>query len=292
MRCFSPLYIYPSKAATEKIPIDCGKCPYCKKRRVNGWVFRLLEEDKISSSSYFVTLTYDTRYVPITSNGYMGLKKKDFQNFVKRLRKKQYKDGHDSKIKYYACGEYGTINRRPHYHAIMFNVEDKEYIKHAWEVINNKGERELQGKIDIGTVSGASIAYTAKYIDKDKTIPEHQYDDRLPEFSLMSKGLGENYITDAAKKWHQSDLSRMYVTHPGGVKVAMPKYYRERIFTDAQREIQRHNLVRLEKVELQEQFREFEKKYKNSDITFETWLETIKYGQSARFNKNLNKRNL
>ena len=46
-----------------------------------------MKEGERSNSALFITLTYDTQFVPITENGYMTLKKSDLQKFFKRLRK-------------------------------------------------------------------------------------------------------------------------------------------------------------------------------------------------------------
>lgn len=148
--CDSPYWVMP-KMGIEKVPVPCGRCPICKHRRVNTWVFRLSQELKRSVSGHFVTFTYDTRHVPISDNGFMTLRKKHFQDFMKRLRKLE-----PNHLKYYAVGEYGTHNNRPHYHAIIFNVLDTGSYASAWEF----------GQIHIGHVSSDSIAYTMKYIDK------------------------------------------------------------------------------------------------------------------------------
>lgn len=225
--CDSPFYKKP-KGYLNYLELPCGKCPVCKRRRVNQWVFRLQEENKVSSSAYFITLTYDTKHVPITNKGFMTLFKKDYQDFMRRIR--GYQKG--TKIKYYACGEYGSATMRPHYHAIIFNVQDVEYIRKAW----------TKGITDIGTVTDASIAYTCKYIDKPHVIPVHRNDDRIKEFSLMSQGLGKSYIEDSDNvKWHKDDLRRNYVVKKGGIKVAMPRYYRKKIFDDYELKIQRAN---------------------------------------------------
>ena len=278
IRCKSPYYI---TSGPQEIPVNCGKCPYCKKRRVRSWVFRLLQEERRSSSSYFITLTYDNDYypnatphLPITQSGRRTLKKRDFQLFMKRLRKLQ-----KTKIKYYAVGEYGTKTYRPHYHAIIFNVENIEHINEAWQL----------GSVHIGDVSGASIAYTAKYIDKPKRIPTHKNDDRIKEFSLMSKGLGSNYITRETKKYHKQDITRMYVTHPDGVRVAMPKYYRDRIFNDDEKKKQRNIIYKLEKEEIKKYKQEFAKNYKNTDITFDEYMSRLKSAEFHKFYNNQNR---
>ncbi|AXB22553.1 replication initiation protein [Lynx canadensis associated microvirus CLP 9413] len=47
------------------------------------------------------------------------LAKRDFQLFMKRLRKAFP----DQKIRYFAAGEYGSETFRPHYHAILFGLK-------------------------------------------------------------------------------------------------------------------------------------------------------------------------
>ena len=131
MRCHKPIYI-EKKGRISAIPVNCGKCVYCKKRRVNSWVFRMTEEEKVSFSSYFITLTYDNKNVPVTKNGFMTLNKKDVQDYMKRLRYFHEKKS-DKKLVYYFAGEYGPKTFRPHYHAIVFNVMDPELFGKAWQ---------------------------------------------------------------------------------------------------------------------------------------------------------------
>jgi len=65
----------------------------------------------------------------------------------------------------------------------MFNAS-AELIERAWSA----------GHVHYGYVAGASVGYTMKYISKPWQ-PAHRNDDRLAPFSLMSKGLGECYLT-------------------------------------------------------------------------------------------------
>lgn len=176
-----------------------------------------------------------------------GYLRKDIPSFVKRLRKTQRDKS--NRIKYYACGEYGTDNFRPHYHLIMFNVDtlvipigedSKGYKKYhspsmakAWPF----------GKIDIGTVSADSIAYTCKYMHKPGRIPAHKNDDRLKEFSIMSKGLGDNYLTPHVLKYHSADLSRNYLLQPGAYKKRLPRFYRERVYSETERALQNRFII-------------------------------------------------
>lgn len=207
------------------IEVPCGKCPECRKRRVSGWSFRLMQEEKVSWSAHFVTLTYDTAHVPFAKSGYMTLNKKHVQDFIKRLR--YFENEFDSQtIKYYLCGEYGGKTNRPHYHLIIFNVVKIGHIDKAWNL----------GSVHYGTVSEASVGYTLKYLDKEKRIPMHRNDDRVPEFSLMSKGLGKNYLTAQMVQYHKADLfNRVCCNIPDGKKIAMPRYYKDKIYSESQR---------------------------------------------------------
>ena len=99
--------------------VPCGKCYNCKSRRASTWSTRLLQESKRSTTAHFITLTYDTKYVPITEKGFMSLDKKHLQQFFKRLR--QWHGKNHIGIRYYAVGEYGGKTYRPHYHIIIYN---------------------------------------------------------------------------------------------------------------------------------------------------------------------------
>ena len=172
MACHTPYYKRP-KGYLREIPLPCGNCPICKRNRVNQWVFRLKQEEKRSISAYFVTLTYDREYLPRTRNNYRTLSRHDWQLFMKKLRRRNESK---KRIRYYTAGEYGSKRGRPHYHSIMFNVTDVEMINDSWQ----------KGIVYVGNVSGNSIAYTAKYIDKDKDEKRHSRDDRTRELDRKS----------------------------------------------------------------------------------------------------------
>lgn len=209
----------------EKVPVPCGRCPSCFSRRVSQWSFRLMQEEKVSTSAHFITLTYDTAHVPITQKGFMSVDKNDVQLFFKRLRKLN-SDG----IKYFLAAEYGGRTERPHYHIILFNCDIKT-IQRAWDL----------GSVHYGNgagVTGATIGYTLKYMSKVSKIPKHENDDRAKPFGLMSKGLGSSYLTEAMCSWHHQDKNnRMYCNLQDGKKIGMPRYYKEKIYTEDERKI-------------------------------------------------------
>lgn len=211
--CLTPIVIKDQRTG-ERISVPCSSCPKCLQKRVSGWAFRLLQELKVSDSAHFLTLTYDSKHVPISPKGALSLDKKDLQLFFKRLRKAHPKDHRT--IKYYACGEYGGRTYRPHYHIIMFNAK-LELIQPAWD----------KGHIYYGSVTPSSVGYTLKYMCK----PKGNWDKKAREFSLMSKGLGASYLTQPMLKWHKDKpTGRLYIPLEDGKKAPMPRYYKQKIY--------------------------------------------------------------
>jgi len=300
MACDHPIWVFSGVHAAdhnqERVPVPCGRCPPCKKRRVDQWTFRLLQEEKQHETAHFITLTYDTRTVPISKNGFMTLRRGyktverkkpgkdgsltkqvslcDFTNFVKRLRKLCP----GSTLKYYYCGEYGTHKKRPHYHAIMYGVPDSELFAKAWMVDGNS-----LGAVHVGTVTGDSIAYTMKYIDKSNWKPLHARDDRTPEFSCMSKGLGASYLTPAMTEYHKSDITRLFCTKPGGYRVSMPRYYKDRLYSKT---VQKQQLPLIQKavdISTAKDRLLFERNFGHTSLTYEEYKERQKLGRQSNF---------
>lgn len=207
----------------------CGKCYECRMRRASAWSFRLRKQAEVSTSALFVTLTYDTQHVPITPNGFMTLNKRDVQLFFKKLRKKIPKNA--PKLKYYHCGEYGGERYRPHYHIILFNTVDYAAIIDSWTTARGQS----LGSIHFGTDCGpAAVAYTLKYMCKEGRVGKFARDDRLKEYATMSKGLGLSYLTPAMIEWHKNDVvNRLYIPIEDGKKISIPRYYKEKIYSDA-----------------------------------------------------------
>lgn len=209
MRCRHPLTVSVD-GRREFVP--CGKCNFCLEARRADWSFRLRQELKVSSSAYFLTLTYEK--APITKEGLQTLSKRDLQLFIKRLRKAS-----KNKLRYYAVGEYGTKTERPHYHALLFNVESKvlELLFDIWS----------HGLTYSGTVTDASIHYVTKYhVNKFGDYPG-----RAPPFVLMSRrpGIGANYLTTNAGKYHLFGL-KSYVVKDG-FKGRLPRFYADKLFS-------------------------------------------------------------
>lgn len=188
------------------IEVPCGHCMACKIMRAREWHLRLLHELHASGlrNCVFITLTYADEYLPTSGT----LVKKDFQDFLKRLRKRLCVSG----LKYYACGEYGGQTLRPHYHAILF-VESlsQETLEGLWS----------QGFVSVKLTDSGSFRYVTGYIEKKRfgARIDDYYKGRLPEFSLMSKGIGKEYILA-----HPEEIERGWC-RLGKSKMPIPRYY-------------------------------------------------------------------
>lgn len=219
-----------SKAYGLMLPVPCGKCPECAKAKLSAWLFRFEKQLEISTNPLFVTLTYNDKNLPwVTVKGqtYRTLSKRHVQLFFKRLRKKltavYAKLGQPPKpFKYYLVGEYGSRYRRPHYHAIIMDMDYPELILDAWQY----------GFVYTPPLKDGGIKYVLKYLSKPKT--------KLPkgvqkEYSQVSKGIGANYLTNGIRDWHWNNIDKPYITKKGGIKMSIPKYYKEKLFDDSNR---------------------------------------------------------
>lgn len=220
----------------DTVNVPCGRCIECRRSYVNQWIFRISNEYKACTTdkAYFLTLTYndDNLYDPsnglITDCGEFNLNYKHHQDYIKRLRK-SYEKTEKHPIKYFTVGEYGDKSDRPHFHSIIFNA-DQQNIIDAWG----------RGNVHFGEVSEASIAYTLKYAVKRlarvyKRGYKESQDSREKERALISRGLGASYLTTDIIKYYQNDITRS-VRKEGGQMVALPRYYKQRIYTEAQQE--------------------------------------------------------
>jgi len=219
--CVNPLLM----ESRDYQPVPCGKCLVCRKRYIAGWQFRLMEEEKRCDSSLFLTLTYDTKHIPITRTGRLSLSKRDVQLFFKRLRKRN-----PAGIKYFACGEYGGKTKRPHYHVIIFGDVPDEVIRKCWQL----------GQVHIGNVTQASIMYCLGYLVNAKGWQMAHHRER--PFSLMSRrpGLGHSYLTPEMIEWHNARCAVHLKNYTviDGVKRHLPRYYKLKLFSKI-------NLVRI-----------------------------------------------
>jgi hypothetical protein len=193
MACYYPIPAYRSKengsisfgisaTHTDRLELPCGSCCGCRLEKARIWAMRCAHEASLYDNNMFLTLTYDDEHLP----DHGSLRKKDLQDFWKRLRKRfcvYYTDENGDRkcknpIRYYACGEYGDESERPHYHAICFNLwmDDAEFWKltpsgNKLYISDTLSEIWGHGFVVIGHVSFESAGYVARYVMKKRTKP-------------------------------------------------------------------------------------------------------------------------
>ena len=222
------------------LSLPCGQCIGCRLERSRQWAMRCMHEAQLHEKNCFITLTYDNTHLP--SDG--SLHYKDFQLFIKRLRKKFG----NTRIRYYMAGEYGENFGRPHFHACIFghDFHDKKLWKRSssGSMLYRSADLELLwpfGYSSIGDVNFESAAYVARYIMKKVTghnAKKHYTETdsdtgeiitRKPEFNKMSLKPGIGY--DWYKLYKNDVYPHDYVIIKGK-KVKPPKFYDKKYKTD------------------------------------------------------------
>lgn len=174
----------------------------------------------------FITLTFDDEKLkdPLQN---VTLIKKDFQLFMKRLRKNT-----KNKIRYFHCGEYGEKFSRPHHHAILFGydfedkVEDEPSKKGLKQWVSNTLDKawQNQGRAVIGEANFETSAYVARYCLKklNGVGAEDYYNGRQPEYTTMSRrpGIGATYFDKYKEETYRDDYIILR-----DKKVRPPKFY-------------------------------------------------------------------
>lgn len=250
MACFYPMNAYRlddgqilfhDHGQGRPITLPCGQCIGCRLEKSRQWAMRCVHEASMHDDNCFITLTYNPENLPPDC----GLRLRDYQLFMKRLRK-----AYPSKrIRFYHCGEYGDRNNRPHYHAILFghNFDDWVYLfdSPGGEPIFTSPTLEKiwqQGFVTIGTVTFESAAYVARYVMKkingklrdqidEQTQLRHyerinsftgEISEVMPEYSTMSRrpGIGYSWINRYLSDCYPKDFTTIR-----GIRMQPPKAY-------------------------------------------------------------------
>lgn len=130
------------------------------------WATRILFESQLHDRNSFITLTYDDSHLPNPPT----LVYKDFQDFLKRLRKKF------GKLRFYMCGEYGEQTFRPHFHACIFGTDfpDRVLFKrtrggHNLYISADLAKLWPHGNSSVAELNFDTAAYVARYCLKKVT---------------------------------------------------------------------------------------------------------------------------
>lgn len=230
MKCPFPISIRaPSVAYTTRhIAVPCGKCGICLQNEVTMWKIRLTEEARNKIANSFLTLTYNDENLPKT-----GVDKTHIQDFIRALRRQ-------FKLRYYIISEYGPTTNRPHYHGILFGIDQNEISANKLEV-----EVWKKGFVTLESITPTRVNYVAEYHVLKNRCP----DGANPNFKLMSlkPAIGANYL-DREKNFHVTE-NQLYYRNKN-YKLQLPRYYKERLYPKS--ELRRASINRQKQVDINE----------------------------------------
>lgn len=222
------------------IAIPCGQCIGCRLDYAKRWADRCLAESLCHDSNYFLTLTYDDEHLPAKREGspIHSLEPRELQLFMKRLRKKFS----NQTIRFFACGEYGELNMRPHYHLILFGLKlddlkllRKSDLGQPYYISESISRLWTYGYHIIGDCTWNTCSYVARYmVKKQKGFNAKVYDELNyePEFCRMSRrpGLGKEFYEERLDDFY--NFSAVSVSTSSGSRSLRSNRYTDSIFLD------------------------------------------------------------
>lgn len=154
----------------------------------------------------------------------------------------------DKKIRFFHCGEYGELDARPHYHALLYGIDFSDKKKHSQNaqgdvIYKSETLEKLWGKgfCTIGALTFETAAYTARYIMKKVT-----GENALSHYEAIDPSSGEilqrqpEYITMSLKPgiggdWYKQFSGDLYPSDEvviRGRQQKIPKFYDRQLERD------------------------------------------------------------
>lgn len=218
------------------VPTACGNCIECKKQKARNWQVRMLEDVKTNRNGHFVTLTFSNESIRklIKQGGLQRLKGYEKDNAIATLAVEYFRERWRSEFKksprhwlITELGHNGTENI--HLHGIIWTNEHQDKITEHWKYgFTWTGYNKKRTYVTARTVN-----YIIKYITKQDK--DHlTYKPKI----FTSNGIGADY-TKTKNAWlntYQKGKTKETYTANNGAQMALPIYYRNKIYTEEQRE--------------------------------------------------------
>ncbi len=210
------------------VPVGCGKCIECRKQKSRNWQVRLQEDLRENKNGKFVTYTFSEYELQKIDNEIKGLSGYERDNEICRIAVRRYTERWRKKYKktlrHWLVTELGGKNtERVHMHGIVW-TDEVEDIKEIWKY----------GKVWIGEyVSSKTVNYIVKYVSK--------VDEKHKEYNskiFTSKGIGKGYMNreDVVRNIYKKDETIETYRTREGIELALPIYYRNKIYNEVERE--------------------------------------------------------
>lgn len=208
------------------VPVECGKCIECRKKKKREWTMRLCEEIRNDNKCYFVTLTFNDESLKNLSkecfkrNCCMNNEEthivvtKAIRRYLELIRKHTGKS-----VKHWFITEKGEDFERIHLHGLIWG--DKDLLQH-W-----KYGFTYCGKFVNETTINYITKYMLKQCEKDKTFIGKIF---------ASAGIGKGYLKRCREnEYAGKDTNENYRTKTG-MKIPLAEYFRRKIYSEEELE--------------------------------------------------------
>lgn len=236
-----------SDKRTEYVPIGCGNCMECRKQKGRAWQIRMSEHIKTNKEGKFVTLTFSNEAIT-------ELQKKSIDEINEKIKKakthkekeklEELKTGYklDNYIATYAVRRFLERYRKEHgktiHHWLItelgHNGTENIHLHGIVWTNENITKHWQYGFVWIGDyVNERTVNYIVKYVTKIDQ-KHKNYTSKI----LTSSGIGSKYTEtyNSQKNKYKTKNTEETYRFRNGTKASLPIYYRNKIYTDEEKE--------------------------------------------------------
>lgn len=235
---------------TEYVPVGCGNCIECRKKKAREWQVRLQEDIKYNEGGKFITLTFsDESIAKITEKIYQKcteqktVKPEGYEldnqiaTYAVRHWLERWRKDYGKSLRHWLVTELGhNGTENIHLHGIIWTKEPLEKVEKHWSYgWMWKGKKIEKGKIE-NYVNSKTVNYIVKYVNK--------VDEKHPSYKskvLTTPGIGAGYTQRKMGDWEKNKFKEDGVTNEAyrtesGHKLSLPIYMRNKIYSEEERE--------------------------------------------------------
>ena len=198
--CTSPIIIknkrkhFINGVDKEYLKVPCGHCLECRNKKRNELYvlsyFEYLNAKYRGGFTQFFTLTYDEEHLPRFA-GRPCFNGDDITDYFKRVTTECKRIfGNDFKFRRLVTCEYGHLNKRPHYHFLVFvqspcnHYKFRQILKSKWPFGFSFGSWDNFGEVNRPN----GIRYVTKYVCKD-SFDDSEEKDWINSFNDVEHGV-------------------------------------------------------------------------------------------------------
>lgn len=227
------------------IETACGICMECRKAKADSWITRLeYEMAERAGLGIFATLTFDEKELEELQEQNEDDAEKIAKIAIRRLLER-YRKINKKSLRHWGVPELGHKGtQRLHIHMIFWaeDIEEKRKLKETaswdknWQRKDTKDNLRRYWKYGNVWVGDYCDERTSRYIAKYMIKVDEDHKGFRPRI-MTSAGIGVRYIRD---NWERHEFrgreTETKMRRKNGTEREMPKYYKQKRWTDEERE--------------------------------------------------------